>query len=190
MSSDIVIHQSEIVYNVLTKKYYLNFKNSVNELIDNIINAKSSKYDICKNTYNKCEFIKNCNTNTEELYYFDPAKSKIILYMTPGALISGLIAYSRYKSVQAYAEFAVFVMSVLHWHDPQFGWRRNLDMITVQLSLWTHIWLFYQSGCFPAFILMMIALGCFYLSLRKRSFIMHGLGWLISCSSNLVLAYW
>ena len=126
----------------------------------------------------------------KELNYFDTAKSKTILYLTPGALISGIIAYSRYKFIQAYAEFAVFVMSVLHWHNPQFGWRRNLDMITVQFSLWTHIWLFYKSNCLPAFILMMIASGFFYLSLHKRSFIMHGLGWITSCCSNLVLAYW
>lgn len=129
-------------------------------------------------------------TDYKELNYFDPAKSKIILYMTPGALISGIVAYYRYKSVQAYAEFAVFIMSVLHWHNPQFGWRRNLDMITVQFSLCTHLWLFYQSNCLPAFILMIIALGCFYLSLRKKSFIMHGFGWITSCSSNIVLAYW
>ena len=141
----------------------------------------------------KCSSICNnitCLEKQNEYTHFDSAKSKIILYMTPGALITGVLAYSRYKYVQAYAEFAVFFMSVLHWHDPKFGWRRNLDMITVQLSLWTHICLFYQSGCFPAFILMMIALGCFYLSLSKKSFIMHGLGWITSCSSNIVLAYW
>ena len=201
-------NQFVIFYNVLTNGLHLNFTTFINKFIYNIIDYKSNKCNISKKTYDnsecsnicyktkqKCKYCSLCNNiicpqYQKELYHFDPAKSKIILYITPGALITGLIAYSRYKFVQAYAEFAVFFMSILHWHDPKFGWRRNLDMITVQLSLWIHIWLFYQSGCFPAFILMMVAVGCFYLSLHKSSFIMHGLGWITSCSSNLVLAYW
>ena len=48
--------------------------------------------------------------------------SKYILYITPGSLITSIIAYNRNQYTLSYAELSIFISSILHWYKPRYGY--------------------------------------------------------------------
>jgi len=39
-----------------------------------------------------------------------------------------------------------------YWRDPVYGWRRNLDIVWIQLLIWTHAWHVLRSDNSPVML--------------------------------------
>ena len=123
-----------------------------------------------------------------EIQYYSPNKSNYILWLTPYCLFTSLLTFYRQQYVISSSEFLLFLTSVIHWSNPSYGWKRNLDMFISTVNLITHLYYIYISICNTAFYCAIITLIAFYISLNYSSYIMHSIGWIFACTGNIYLS--
>ena len=123
-----------------------------------------------------------------ELQYYNFEKSKYILYLTPFCLCTSLLNLYRGHLILYIIEFAVFSSSVLHWYNPCYGWKRNLDISVVLFGIITHLYYIFISKCYTSLYCSTITLTSLSLSLIKRSYMFHCIGWIFACLGNIYLS--
>lgn len=110
-----------------------------------------------------------------------------MLYITPMALFTGIYAAICNLWILAFAEWALVTSSVYYWSHYICRWRRCIDMVVVQLSLYTHLYftLRYQS----LFALKFYGLGItsYAIGVYYNSFIAHSFVWIFGCIANVFL---
>lgn len=113
-----------------------------------------------------------------------------LLYITPLALFTGVFAWIHGELVLACTEWAVFVTSVLYWSDYTNRRRRLLDIVTVQVCLWTHILRCIQNvqhdqmRVLAAYAAAAIA---YSISVQLNTFVVHALVWMFGAIGNILL---
>jgi len=75
------------------------------------------------------------------------------------ALFAGVVAASYNKYDLATVSWLGFGTSLNYWWYPVYGWRRNLDITTIQFCLWYHMyWAFYSN--YWLYYYTITGLGC------------------------------
>lgn len=73
-------------------------------------------------------------------YICPPDQATACWYMSWIILITiGTALYYRYYDF-AILTTLVLITSLLYWSSPTYSWRRNLDIIVVQIALWWHMY--------------------------------------------------
>lgn len=92
-----------------------------------------------------------------------PIESRILLTTSCLTVFPIYMAYQQSLWLYACASTGTMVCSLLYWHNPIHGWRRNLDLIyakyTFVLYLGSGIW--YVPPGFPSFLFYLGALSIF-----------------------------
>ncbi len=124
---------------------------------------------------------------------FPPAQSKLIWRLSWLSLFSGLYAFSRGHVDVSFVPLGVWVTSLLFWSKPDLSWRRTLDIVYVQLSLWYQIWRARDSQyAFEFYTFTSIGMLCFLFSLTQKksawtSALLHGLVHVLGNIGNVIL---
>jgi hypothetical protein len=123
----------------------------------------------------------NTNTTTR------PNKPHWMLFLTQIAFITGCIAFSHNFYIIALAEWLLVLSSIIYWMKPSCEFRRKIDIIIVQFSLYTHI--FYSILCNSSMAICCYLIGMisYAIGLNKDSNIMHALVWIFGCIGNYKL---
>jgi hypothetical protein len=110
-----------------------------------------------------------------------------MLYLTPGAFCTGLLAayYGLWTLVAA--EWVLAVSSFIYWSDPSSQSRRRFDMLIVQLSLYIHLYTALESTCHSALLLYVLGVCSYVLGRAHASHVAHAFVWLFGCTANYVL---
>jgi len=123
-----------------------------------------------------------------KIQYYSPNKSKYILCLTPMCLFTSLLTFYRQQYAISSCEFCLYITSVIHWSNPSYGWKRNLDIFISTVNIITHLYYIYISMCNIAFYCAIITLISFYISLTYSSYTMHGIAWIFACTGNIYLS--
>ncbi len=100
-------------------------------------------------------------------------EAKAIKYCSSLSLLTGLYAIYRGNPELAKVPFSVFCTSVLYWHWPTYGWRRNLDIINTQICLW---WQLYRATNSEYRV--------YYYSTKSIAILLFGLGWVAAWNNR------
>jgi hypothetical protein len=124
---------------------------------------------------------------------FPPAQSALIWRLSWLSLFSGLYALSRGHVDVSFVPLGVWVTSLLFWSKPDLSWRRTLDIVYVQLSLWYQIWRARGSQyAIEFYFFTSIGMLCFLFSLTQKksawtSALLHGLVHILGNIGNVIL---
>jgi hypothetical protein len=92
--------------------------------------------------------------------------SRMLVFLSQLALISGLIGiYYGWTWCGIGVCIGSFI-SQMYWSNPRlFSWRRILDIVWVQLLIWTHLAAAWNTAIFlPYVLLQLVGVGFFVLS--------------------------
>lgn len=118
---------------------------------DNKENIESIKEE------NKKENIKENNN-----LILDKEKAYFIWYASWLSLITAIYAIYQKHYFLVLVPLGVFLTSINYWHEPDYSWRRNLDIGYVFFALiYQSYHALYSSNCFSYFIFITMALLCF-----------------------------
>ena len=96
-------------------------------------------------------------------FVIQPHESRILLTTSCLNLFPIYVAYQQSLWLYVCTSTGTMVCSLLYWHNPIHGWRRNLDLIyakyTFVLYLGSGIW--YVPPGFPSFLFYLGALSIF-----------------------------
>jgi len=126
---------------------------------------------------------------------FPPAQSALIWRLSFLSLFSGLYAFHRGHFDLCLVPLGVFFSSLLFWSHPNISWRRTVDIVYVQVSLWYQIYRAYSSQAqFAVEFFSFTAAGmiCFLISLRVKhsawtSALLHALVHILGNTGNVIL---
>ena len=110
-----------------------------------------------------------------------------MLYITPLASITGIYAWKSKLYYIAIAEWFLVASSIYYWSRCKDEFRRYVDMVVVQLSLYVHLAYIFAYGCIIAFIMYFIAMVAFGLGHQYDSNIFHSFVWIFGCIGNYFL---
>ena len=110
-----------------------------------------------------------------------------MLYLTPMAFLTGIYAAKYSLWVLSVAEWSLVVSSVFYWLNHHDGWRRNVDMIVVQLSLYTHLYYVVRYSSYNAFALYILAMSSYIVGCIYNTNFAHAFVWIFGCAANVVL---
>lgn len=107
-----------------------------------------------------------------------------MLLFTPLAFLTGCIAFKNNFYIIAIAEWFLVISSIIYWLKLTCEFRRKIDIIVVQLSLYTHI--FYSIICNSSIAIICYLIGAmsYLVGLNINSNIMHSLVWIFGCVGN------
>ncbi len=74
-------------------------------------------------------------------------EARLIYAVCHLSFISGLISLINNTFHLGIFSWLGFVTGTLYWKYPINGWRRNLDIATVQVCLWHHLYNAYEKTC-------------------------------------------
>lgn len=92
-----------------------------------------------------------------------PAHARILWTTSWVPLVGGII--SSYRGLHDFAtlSYTGTLSSLLYWWFPVRGWRRNFDMLTVQVCLWWHLYRSLESSVWPQYYTLMGTASALYL---------------------------
>jgi hypothetical protein len=93
-------------------------------------------------------------------------EAKVIQYAATSSLISAMYAIYTGNTDLAAVPFSVFCTSIVYWHWPTYGWRRNIDIINTQICLW---WQLYKAANAEYRV--------YYYSTKSIAILLFGLSW-------------
>jgi hypothetical protein len=90
-------------------------------------------------SFGLCEPMSPDPDGTYEGLICPPDQARMCWYISWLTLASVAVAlYYRHYDLAALAVIGL-ITSLLYWHAPTYSWRRNLDIIVVQICLWWHV---------------------------------------------------
>ncbi len=124
-----------------------------------------------------------------------PEQSYFIWKASWFSLISCLYAIYKGYNDLAIVPGGVFVTSLNYWSNPDYSWRRTLDMNYVRIALSYQLVRSYNSDyAIPHLILMILAVSCFPISWKYyknnqwwKSVYIHSLVHILGNIGNIVL---
>ena len=126
---------------------------------------------------------------------FPPAQSALIWRLSFLSLFSGLYAFYKGHLDLCLVPLGVFITSILFWWHPNLSWRRTVDIVYVQVSLWYQIYRAYSSHAqFAMEFFAFTAAGmiCFLISLTVKrsawtSALLHAFVHILGNTGNVIL---
>jgi hypothetical protein len=124
---------------------------------------------------------------------FPPQQSALIWRLSWLSLFSGLYAFSRGHYDLCFVPLGVWITSLLFWSKPDLSWRRILDIVYVQVSLWYQIWRATSAQyAFEFYTFTIIGMLCFLFSLTQKksawtSALLHAFVHILGNTGNVIL---
>jgi len=137
------------------------------------------------------ETIQNENIKTEivnETIQTETFTFHWMLMITPLAFITGVYAWYNDLKILAIAEWCLVASSIYYWSKHTDQLRRQIDMIVVQLSLYTHIAYIIWYSCYIVLLLYFCSMIAFGLGHYFDSNIAHSFVWIFGCIGNYLLS--
>jgi hypothetical protein len=110
-----------------------------------------------------------------------------MLYLTPMAFFTGMYAIHCRLWILMIAEWSLVASSIYYWSHHIDDWRRRLDMIVVQLSLYTHLYYSLYHSSYYSLSLYTFGMGSYIIGVFYNSYIAHAFVWVFGCTANIVL---
>ena len=85
------------------------------------------------------------------------------------------------------AEWSLVASSIYYWSHSMNDWRRKVDMIVVQLSLYTHLYYSIYYSSYYSLTFYSFGIGSYILGVIYNSYFAHALVWVFGCSANVLL---
>jgi hypothetical protein len=126
---------------------------------------------------------------------FKPEHSIILYRSSYLSAISTLYAFHRGYYHLTVGPGAVFLTSIHYWRDPDYSYRRYLDMVTVQCALWyQNIQLYNAEYANVYYMIMLCAIAMFpisqyyhYRSDHLKSVYFHMMIHILGNTANIVV---
>jgi hypothetical protein len=74
-----------------------------------------------------------------------PSQAKLLYYLSALGLLTGTAGIVNGKFGLGAGVCVGSYFAQNYWRDPQYGWRRNVDMAWLQVLIWSHLWYVSQS---------------------------------------------
>jgi hypothetical protein len=98
--------------------------------------------------------------------FLKPEQYKFIYKISFLSIVSAVYAIFNKHYLISLCPAGVFITSINYWRKPEYSWRRNLDMIYVQLALMYQIYSAYMSQyMIQYYMTMVLALSMYPLSI-------------------------
>ena len=113
-----------------------------------------------------------------------PDQATVCWYFAWLSLFSSLVGiyYGHYDL--AFFTFLIFLTSLFYWRNPTYSWRRNLDIIVVQIGIIWHTYrALHAENKIPYFAFLFSGMGAFLLG---WFFFKQGQTWLGTISHTFV----
>lgn len=95
-----------------------------------------------------------------------------ILLVSNLSLVSSLVAFYRGLYFFSLIPFFVWATSQLFWSNPTKSWRRTLDIVVVQICLWTQTYFAYTNFYYSLFTglgVLSYPISLYFHSIQKTS---------------------
>ena len=94
------------------------------------------------------------------------AYSKFLFYSSFSMLLSAIIAIIMNDIYITIYFILLFLTSINYWRRPEYGFRRNIDLLVVNIGIFTTLWqacLLKNEFCRFVFLSMALSCGIFYI---------------------------
>jgi hypothetical protein len=99
----------------------------------------------------------------EHLLVVPRSQARVLWAISWFPLVGGIISTARGFHDFATLSYTGTLSSLMYWWFPVRGWRRNFDMLTVQVCLWWHLYRSLSSTMWPLYYMWMGFASAFYL---------------------------
>ena len=110
-----------------------------------------------------------------------------MLFITPLAGLTGIYAWYSNLKYLAIAEWCLVASSIYYWSSCKDQFRRYVDMIVVQLSLYVHLAYVFTYGCMIGLTMYFCSMIAFGLGHKYDSNFCHSFVWIFACIGNYIL---
>jgi hypothetical protein len=86
-----------------------------------------------------------------------------------------------------FAEFSLVASSIYYWSHPINCWRRKVDMVVVQLSLYVHLYYAMYHLSYSSLTFYTFGMGTYIVGVVYNSYFAHALVWVFGCTANIFL---
>ncbi len=110
-----------------------------------------------------------------------------MLYLTPMAFFTGIYAVYCNLWILMLAEWSLVASSIYYWSHHINDWKRKIDMIVVQLSLYIHLYYAIYYSSYYSLTFYTFGMGTYIIGVVYNSYFAHALVWVFGCSANIFL---
>jgi hypothetical protein len=89
-------------------------------------------------------------------------QANVLFYLSWLSFVTGATGLYYGKPILGLLVWIGSIFAINYWKNPVYGWRRNIDMLWVQMLIYLHIYYVWNSQVRLTYFLIQLNGGCFY----------------------------